>query len=108
MQMIAQVTRQLACLQKKAKELGNCVGDYKNKINIIRLYLQSTKEDLSSLVKGQKEYKRAQKSVWIALKDRISTFKNDFNHCLERTMKDDDNEYKWPIRKMKTPKQMTK
>jgi hypothetical protein len=53
MQMIAQVIRQLARLQKRAKELGNgddIVGDYKNKIITIRSYLQNTKEDLDSLV----------------------------------------------------------
>jgi hypothetical protein len=95
MQMIAQVIRQLARLQKRAKELGNgddIVGDYKNKISIIRRYLQNTKEDLDSLVKAQNEYQRAQKSAWDALKERIRTFKDNFNRRLESATKDDDDD----------------
>ena len=93
--MIAQVIRQLARLQKRAKELGNgddIVGDYKIKINIIRRHLQNTKEDLDSLVKAQNEYQSAQTLAWDALKDRISTFKNNFNRRLESAMKDDDDD----------------
>ena len=93
--MIAQVIRQLARLQKRAKELGNgddIVGDYKIKINIIRRHLQNTKEDLDSLVKAQNEYQSAQTLAWDALKDRISNFKNNFNRRLESATKDDDDD----------------
>ena len=93
--MIAQVIRQLARLQKRAKELGNgddIVGDYKIKINIIRRHLQNTKEDLDSLVKAQNEYQSAQTLAWNALKERISTCKENFNRRLESAMKDDDDD----------------
>jgi hypothetical protein len=93
--MIAQVIRQLAKFQKRAKEIGDgdgVVEDYKSKILTIRRYFESTNEDLKSLVKAQGAYQRAQKVAWDELKEQINTFKCNFNRRLESAMKDDTND----------------
>jgi hypothetical protein len=95
LQMIAQVIRQLAKFQKRAKEIGDgdgVVEDYKSKIISIRRDFQSTNEDLKSLVKAQGAYQRAQKVAWDALKEQINTFKFKFTSRLESAMKDDTND----------------
>ncbi|XP_046458946.1 uncharacterized protein LOC124205543 [Daphnia pulex] len=95
LQMIAQVIRQLANFQKRAKEIGDgdgVVEDYKSKILTIRRYFESTNEDLKSLVKAQFAYQRAQKVAWDALKEQINTFKGNFDRRLQSAMKDENDE----------------
>jgi chromosome segregation ATPase len=95
LQMIAQVIRQLANFQKRAKEIGDgdgVVEDYKSKITSIRRYFEMTNEDLKSLVKAQGAYQRAQKLAWEALKEQINTFKGNFDRRLQSAMKDENDE----------------
>ncbi|EFX82890.1 hypothetical protein DAPPUDRAFT_101087 [Daphnia pulex] len=102
LQMIAQVIRQLANFQKRAKEIGDgdgVVEDYKSKILTIRRYFEMTSEDLKILDRAQKTYQSTQKLAWDALKEQINTVKGNFTRRLQSAMKDENDEidYSSPV-----------
>jgi len=92
LQMIHMVIQELLKLAKKAEsDDTDLMESYKHKISVMRRYFQETSEDLNSLGKALKAFKRHHKDAMDELDARVTDLVSKFGRRLASTLMDNDN-----------------